>query len=39
MPQDIAFNEPVIVQISSQPIRTVDQSCGRIYANSSRCSD
>ena len=26
MPQDIAFNEPVIVQISSQPIRTVDQA-------------
>ena len=26
MPQDIAFDEPVIVQISSQPIRTVDQA-------------
>ena len=26
MPQDIAFDEPVIVQISSQPVRTVDQA-------------
>ena len=26
MTQDIAFDEPVIVQISSQPIRTVDQA-------------
>jgi hypothetical protein len=26
MPQDIAFDEPVIVQISSHPIRTVDQA-------------
>jgi hypothetical protein len=26
MTQDIAFDEPVIVQISSQPVRTVDQA-------------
>ena len=26
MTQDIAFDEPVIAQISSQPIRTVDQA-------------
>ena len=26
MTQDIAFDEPVIVQIASQPIRTVDQA-------------
>ena len=26
MPQDIAFDEPVVVQIWSQPIRTVEQA-------------
>ena len=26
MPQDIAFDEPVVVQISSEPVRTVEQA-------------
>jgi len=26
MPQDIAFDEPVNVEISNQPVRTVDQA-------------
>jgi hypothetical protein len=26
MPQEIAFDEPIIVQIWNQPIRTVDQA-------------
>ena len=26
MPQDVAFDEPVVVQLSSQPVRTVEQA-------------
>ena len=33
MTQDIAFDEPVIVQISSQPIRTVDQAAEIVRAH------
>jgi len=33
MTQDIAFDEPVITQISSQPIRTVDQATEIVRAH------